>query len=249
MTRKALPRKQVSRRIQSFLHWCSHCFLLAGLLALGCYGFVWANARLYQAYLSWRFDQMTKDGPVSITGVIPPRTPPNLMQNEKPARDTVRPPAKSPLRSFQAGRSPSPGADSAAGTDSLIGRIGVPRIGLSAIVVEGDDKATLGVAVGHIPSTALPGQRGNVGIAGHRDTFFRRLHKIRKNDVITLSTLSGSYQYRVESIEVVEPSDTEVLKPTSQPTLTLVTCYPFSYVGSAPERFIVRARQIAAQSG
>ena len=130
---------------------------------------------------------------------------------------------------------------------SLIGRLEVPRIRLSAMVLEGDDSGTLRVAVGHIPGTALPAQSGNIGIAGHRDTFFRGLRKVRKNDVIRLSTPAGSYAYRVESVGVVGPTNTEVLEASARPTLTLVTCYPFYFVGSAPDRFIVRAKQVASR--
>lgn len=112
------------------------------------------------------------------------------------------------------------------------------------MVMEGIDSRTLRHAVGHIPGTALPGLQGNVGIAGHRDTFFRELQSLRKEDEITLTTLHGSYRYRVDSTLVVEPREIWVLKDTGEAILTLVTCYPFNYVGPAPQRFIVRARKI-----
>jgi sortase A len=112
------------------------------------------------------------------------------------------------------------------------------------MILEGTDNRTLRRGVGHIPYTALPGQRGNVGIAGHRDTFFRGLRNIARNDEITLTTLEGTFRYDVDFSEVVEPNDTEVLDPSSDATLTLVTCYPFSYVGPAPKRLIVRAHMI-----
>lgn len=131
------------------------------------------------------------------------------------------------------------------GPDGLIGRIEIPRIGLSAIVFEGVDRKTLRRAVGHIPSTALPGQIGNVGLSAHRDTFFRPLKDIRRDDMITLSTLSGEYHYRVVSTRVVVPTEVSVLRPDGNEILTLVTCYPFYYVGSAPDRFIVRAERVS----
>jgi len=111
------------------------------------------------------------------------------------------------------------------------------------MILEGAEEGTLRRAVGHIRGTPLPGQRGNVALAGHRDTFFRGLRKIRVNDEITLTTLSGSYRYRVDSTKVVEPEETEVLEDDGD-ILTLVTCYPFNFVGSAPRRFIVRARRV-----
>lgn len=127
---------------------------------------------------------------------------------------------------------------------SPLGRIEISRVGLTAIVQEGVNEGTLRRAVGHFPGTALPGQRGNVALAGHRDTFFRGLRQIRKDDEITLTTLSGAYRYRVESTQVVEPEATEVLDEAANEMLTLVTCYPFNFVGSAPQRFIVRAYRI-----
>jgi sortase A len=113
------------------------------------------------------------------------------------------------------------------------------------MVREGVDAKTLRLSVGHIPATALPGQAGNVGIAGHRDTFFRKLKDLRAKDEIVLSTLNGNFKYEVESLLVVEPDNVAVLAPSSENMLTMVTCYPFSYIGSAPKRFIVRARQVS----
>lgn len=127
------------------------------------------------------------------------------------------------------------------GKGGLVGRLEIPRIGVSVMVVEGADDSQLKRAVGHIPGTALPGEPGNVGIAGHRDTFFRPLRFIHRDDTITLSTLRSEYRYRVVSTQVVGPEDVQVLNPTGRDSLTLVTCFPFYYVGSAPKRFIVRA--------
>lgn len=124
---------------------------------------------------------------------------------------------------------------------SVIGRVEIPRLRVSAIVRAGSDARTLQLAVGHIPGTAYPGDPGNVGLAGHRDTFFRRLADIRPDDEIRVVTPEGTFVYRVERTDVVQPEDVWVLDPTETPVLTLVTCYPFTYVGSAPERFIVRA--------
>lgn len=125
----------------------------------------------------------------------------------------------------------------------LLGRLEVPRVNISVIVLEGSDSAVLDVAAGHIPGTALPGGSGNIGIAAHRDTFFRSLAEIRPQDQLTFRTPAGVFEYGVERTEVVEPSDIEVLRQTSDAELTLVTCYPFHYIGAAPKRFIVHARQ------
>ena len=133
----------------------------------------------------------------------------------------------------------------------VLGRIEIPRIGVNAMVREGDDDATLAVAVGHIPGTARPGERGNMALAGHRDSFFRALRGIQPQDRIRIVTRKQSYEYTVDSTEVVNPEDTWVLDPTPDPVLSLVTCYPFNYVGPAPKRFVVRASLVAsvARSG
>jgi sortase A len=127
---------------------------------------------------------------------------------------------------------------------SLVGRLEIPRLGLSAVVLEGSDSKTLRVAIGRVMQTAEPGEQGNVVLGGHRDTFFRPLRQIRDGDEITLVTPGGRYQYVVDWTKVVKPTDTSSLAPTQQPALTLVTCYPFHFIGHAPERFIVRARQV-----
>jgi sortase A len=131
---------------------------------------------------------------------------------------------------------------------TLVGRIEIPRVGVSSIVLEGVDARTLRRGVGHIPGTDLPFQKGNVGLAGHRDSFFRALKDISKNDTITLTTPEGTFNYQVEWTRIVLPQDTGVLADEGRPALTLVTCYPFYYVGSAPKRFIVRAARIAGEA-
>jgi len=127
---------------------------------------------------------------------------------------------------------------------ALVGRLDIPRIGISSIVLEGVEPATLRRGVGHIPGTGLPFQQGNVGIAGHRDSFFRALKDVDKDDLIELTTPAATYRYRVEWTRIVEPEETAVLADPGAPALTLVTCYPFYYIGSAPERFVVRAVRV-----
>ena len=117
----------------------------------------------------------------------------------------------------------------------------IPRIHLEVAILEGTDDAILNRAVGHIEDTAVPGTDGNSAIAGHRDGFFRGLKDIGAGDVIELETLNGKEFYRIERTWIVEPEDVSVLDPTSARSLTLVTCYPFYFLGPAPKRFIVRA--------
>ena len=117
-------------------------------------------------------------------------------------------------------------------SDGVVGRIDIDSVGISAVVVEGTSNASLSRAVGHISGTALPGQPGNVGLSAHRDTFFRPLRNIRKDEIIRVATLVGEYRYRVVSIEVVRPSEVSVLDSGTSQVLTLVTCYPFYFVGA-----------------
>lgn len=126
----------------------------------------------------------------------------------------------------------------------VIGEIQVPRLGLDAIVVQGDSRVNLRRAVGHLSQSALPGEWGNVALAGHRDTYFRPLRDIRMGDEVRFTTRERSFEYRVESIEVVAPSDVQVLETSTGHDLTFITCFPFYYVGPAPKRFVVRAREV-----
>lgn len=125
----------------------------------------------------------------------------------------------------------------------VIGEIDIPRLDLSVMIFEGDDAGILEEGAGHIPGTALPQGGGNIGIAAHRDSYFRPLRLIRANDLITIKTPKGTSRYAVMETEIVPPSDVGVLARAPGRDLTLVTCYPFFYVGSAPERFIVHARK------
>jgi sortase A len=132
---------------------------------------------------------------------------------------------------------------------SLVGRIEVPRLRLSALAREGVDTRTLRGSAGHVPGSALPGEAGNAAFAAHRDTFFLPLRNIRKGDAITVTSPGGDFHYVVSGTRVVDPEDVSVLRATPEPTLTLVTCYPFDYFGSAPQRFIVSARLVQPKAG
>jgi sortase A len=136
-------------------------------------------------------------------------------------------------------RDPSRRATPARG--SLIGRLEIPRLSVSVITREGVDARVLRSAVGHVPATALPGQPGNAAFAGHRDTFFRKLREIREGDRVVVTTPEARHEYVVRETRIVKPTDVSVLDRTPDAVLTLVTCYPFSYIGPAPQRFIVRA--------
>jgi sortase A len=203
--------------------WLERALLLIGVLCLG----VWAYARLDAGYFQYRAGRL-------LEKALSAR---HSGTRAAPAADTDT------LESFR--RSGASQARTPAPEGTLVGRLEIPRLGLSAIVLEGVGDKTLRRAVGHIPETLLPEEGGNVGLAGHRDSFFRELKDVRQDDLISLQTLAGTFRYRVAWTKIVQPEDTEVLAETGTPALTLVTCYPFHYVGAAPERFIVRARPLS----
>ena len=125
-----------------------------------------------------------------------------------------------------------------------LGRLVIPDAEVSVMVLDGTDETTLDRAVGHIEGTARPGESGNVGIAGHRDGFFRGLRHLERGDPMSLETLSGVGRYEVVEVQIVAPERVEVLAPSDEPALTLVTCYPFYFLGEAPKRYVVRAERV-----
>ena len=130
---------------------------------------------------------------------------------------------------------------------ALVARIDIPRVHISDVVAEGTSPQVLRVAVGHISGTALPGQAGNVALAAHRDTFFRHLGEIKSGDLIRITVPGRQYLYSVKFTDVVLPNETWVLQASTGQLLTLVTCYPFHYIGPAPQRFVVRARRVGGE--
>jgi sortase A len=209
---------------RSALRWLERLLLVIGIASLGYYGYVSAEAALYQAYESRELDAILASAPK-------PAVEPTPAAHESKPTDAPREESKSTRRVLARG--------------SAIGRIEIPRLGVNAVVRSGSDARTLRLAVGHIPGTAWPGESGNAGLAAHRDTFFRRLGDIQPGDEVRVVTPDGTFRYEVAGTKVVQPSDVWVLDPTEQPVLTLVTCYPFTFVGSAPQRFIVRAHLAA----
>jgi sortase A len=216
---------------KSRLRWLERALLLVAVVCLGAWAWAWLDA----AYTQYRDNQILDEALNAAPASSGTQAAPTAAGSSAAETDS--------LSSFrQVNASPEPRQPLEVG--SLVGRIEIPRIGVSAIVLEGVDSTTLRRGVGHIPETPLPGSGGNVGLAAHRDSFFRGLKDIRKNDIIQVRTLEGNFRYRVESTRIVLPEDTEVLDDGPVPSLTLVTCYPFYYVGSAPKRFIVHAQRI-----
>ena len=222
-------------------------FLVAGLAGIGYYGYSLADQYVYQAYANWTFDQEIAGHHVTFTDYLRSETGLRYFLPEPPTAPGI---AKAPSVT------PEPGviAPPRPANGDLLGRLEIPRLNLAAIVREGVDDDTLRRAVGHVPSTALPGEAGNFSIAAHRDTLFRALKDIRKDDRVTFQSDNHTFTYQVFSTRIVKPTDISVLQPepdqkhAPQKTLTMITCYPFYFVGSAPERFIVKARLVEDQA-
>lgn len=210
------------------LAWIERTLYVAAVLLLGGWSAVTLEARLYGHFQEQRLARLID------------------AEQADPAPARPVPPTR---RFIPAEPAPSPATTPEAPRTDLVGRIEIPRLNLRAIIAEGIDSRTLRRAVGHLPGTPMPGEEGNVVLAGHRDTFFRALKDIRAEDIVRITTPRGRFEYLVEATVVVEPTRTDVLDPTSEPSVTLVTCYPFYLVGEAPDRFVVRARLIAANAG
>jgi len=218
------PKKKLA------LRWLERVLLVLAVLCLGTWLYSWIDSAYYQYRENQILDESldkAAETPAASSPGHPPATDTDSLGSFQPQAVPRQAPPRKLLEEGE-----------------LVGRIEIPRLGISTIVLEGVGITTLRRGVGHIPETAPPGTAGNVGLAAHRDSFFRGLKDIRKNDIIRLKTLDGSYQYRVEQTEIVDPEDTQVLADTGLPELTLVTCYPFYYVGSAPKRFIVHAERV-----
>jgi sortase A len=157
------------------------------------------------------------------------------------ARHVARMPVPEPSKVVSASGSAAAVTPS---TGSWVARLDAPSVNLNVTVLEGSDDGTLARGAGHIEYTPLPGQPGNIGIAGHRDTTFRPVRHLRTGDPLELTTSDRVYRYLITKTFIVDPEDVYVLDPGDRPMLTLVTCYPFEFIGHAPRRYIIQAALI-----
>ncbi len=209
------------------LHWAADLLMLLGIAGLLLFAWSLLDGTYFQYSQRVRFEQQLASPEVAglSTGSVKPVALPDTRPQPEHRFQLLPKPSKL-LR-------PDP---------LLIGELDVPRLGLSVMVREGLDATTLRRAVGHVPSTALPGQLGNFVVLAHRDTFFRPLRDLEKGDTVRIVTSRGRFTYTVESLEVVEPEGVSLTAPPSEAIATLITCFPFSYVGPAPRRFVATAR-------
>lgn len=226
--------------------WIERLLFVIGIVCLGAWAYVYLDARFYEMWQNQRLEEAIEAKAASSDLMAQPQR-----TEERKGTGGERASETDSLDSFSQDEDDFSGltADGNLDDGELIGRIKIPRVGVSALVLEGVRSRTLRRGVGRIPGTSLPDLDGNVGLAGHRDSFFRGLKDIRKNDIIELKTPEGIFEYKVEWTKIVRPKDTHVLEDEGTPALTLVTCYPFYYVGSAPKRFIVRAHRVGEPEG
>ena len=166
-----------------------------------------------------------------FTNTLEPAQAPVKVTMTLPGDENRTAPARKPA--------PTPG--------TVLAKLTLPSLGIATTVLEGTDDGTLSRGSGHIEDTPFPGEQGNIGIAGHRDTVFRPLKRVKAGDPLVLTTADSVYHYRVTKTLIVDPEDVYVLDPTAKPTLTLVTCYPFEFIGHAPRRFIVQAERVESR--
>jgi LPXTG-site transpeptidase (sortase) family protein len=220
----------------SVVRWALRTLRIALIVAGVCFLSIFAWLQFEHYYFEARYLKEFERMAAAVRQARPPE--PSL-----PSPPTAVPPPviQEPLPLEGARENAAPENPLLSGDMRVLARLRVSRVGLEVAVLEGIEDRTLRRGAGWIPGTARPGEQGNVGIAAHRDTFFRPLREVRSGDRIELETLSTTQSYVVRSVYVVEPKATSVLQPTGEPTVTLVTCFPFNYVGPAPRRYIVQA--------
>jgi sortase A len=202
----------IRRRWPAVLQATAVCTLVSGLFCLGLYAIAQADQKIVSAAAVAAFQQARDDALA--------RTPDRALWS--PGRRSA----------YDEARPTEPAMPTAL--------LRIPSLDLLVPVFDGTSELVLNRGVGWIETTAMPGTDGNIGLAGHRDGFFRKLKDLQIGDTVEVQTVEASRRYRVTDVSIVEPTDVHVLAPTGEPSVTLVTCYPFYYVGDAPQRFIVR---------
>lgn len=217
----------MARSVGPALSGLSLLLLVAGLILVGWPLFVTVESEMVQ-WSGSRQVERTPTAAVQAAGAATASSP------------------RLPAETIVPGARARPGNPARPAAGAVLAKFEIERLGLSWVLLEGSDDRTLDKSIGHVEYTALPGEMGNIGIAGHRNTHFRKLEWIRRGDVITIQAGAEEFRYQVEWIRLFTPDNIYVLDPSHGPAVTLITCFPFEYVGSAPQRFVVRALPDAA---
>jgi len=214
-----MEQQSFSLRGRVFLRWTHWFLFIAGAVTLAWVALSLFQARLYQQSAGSALDAQVRAAQIQSAQIQPAQI-----------QAASQLPANLPRAIVKEGE--------------VLGRMEISRLGMSIVILEGTSSRTLRLGVGHIAGTAFPGEPGNIGIAGHRDSYFRALKDIRSGDEIGIQTATGLSRYQVDRVQMLEPSNIAVLAPTAIPGITLVTCYPFYFVGPAPQRFVVHAHHV-----
>ena len=214
-----MEQQSFSLRGRVFLRWTHWFLFIAGAVTLAWVALSLFQARLYQQSAGSALDAQVRAAQIQSAQIQPAQI-----------QAASQLPANLPRAIVKEG--------------GVLGRMEISRLGMSIVILEGTSSRTLRLGVGHIAGTAFPGEPGNIGIAGHRDSYFRALKDIRSGDEISIQTATGLSRYQGDRVQMLEPSDIAVLAPTAVPGITLVTCYPFYFVGPAPQRFVVHAHHV-----
>ena len=214
-----MEQQSFSLRGRVFLRWTHWFLFIAGAVTLAWVALSLFQARLYQQSAGSALDAQVRAAQIQSAQIQPAQI-----------QAASQLPANLPRAIVKEGE--------------VLGRMEISRLGMSIVILEGTSSRTLRLGVGHIAGTAFPGEPGNIGIAGHRDSYFRALKDIRSGDEISIQTATGLSRYQVDRVQMLEPSNIAVLAPTAIPGITLVTCYPFYFVGPAPQRFVVHAHHV-----
>jgi sortase A len=206
----------VTDRYQALLKSFEICLWALAVMAIGYCSVAYAGAAIHQHREKAMLNAVTRASEQQPRATSEASTVPSSLSSDRPATSL--------------------------GDYGVLGVVEIPRLGISTVVEEGVDASTLWEAVGHIPGTAMPGQNGNAALAAHRDTYFSGLGEVEAGDLVIFRSPRANYRFRVESTKIVDGDATDALPDSATPTLSLITCYPFHYVGSAPKRFIVVAR-------
>jgi sortase A len=206
------------------VRWLERALLVLGVACLGYYAYRTVEAESFQRQQTAAFETRLDDAEKASRS----DTPVHATQGTSERRHVAAPRSRPAV----------------AHSDDVIALLEIPRLKLSSPVVSGDDDQVLDVAIGHLPDTPRPWESGNSALAAHRDGLFRSLRHVRLGDIVRLRTEHGEFEYEVRDTRIVQPTDLSVLKPTNERVLTLITCYPFSFIGSAPQRFVVRAEEL-----
>ena len=225
--------------------WLERALLVFGCVCIGYYGYVTLDARQFQREQTAALEQRLtvsagdRSSPLPENGQTTPA--PTERTERKPVIGVAGPTPSAPPAALERRAPAAPVLNLAPG---VLGILDIPRLRISSPVMSGDDDKTLDIAIGHLPDTPKPWESGNSAVAAHRDGLFRPLRHITVGDDLRVRTLHGELLYRVRELKIVMPEDLSVLEPTDTDLLTLITCFPFDYVGAAPKRFIVHAERV-----